>query len=56
MKFRDYLTISCYCVILSTNKGGKINVSVIRSFLVPDLHRDGNRRSADVTEDTIEND
>ena len=41
-------------------KGGKINVSVIRSFLVPDLYRaterNGNRISADVTEDTIEND
>ena len=47
---------------MSTNKGVQINFSVItiRPFLVPDscreTERNGNSISADVTDDTFEND
>ena len=57
--------LSYNCVIFSTNKGGQMYFSVMchgpnKAFLVPDscraTERKGNSVSADVTDDTIEND
>ena len=52
-----YFNLSCNCVISSTNKRGH---GPNKAFLVPDLRRaterKGNSISADVTDDTIEND
>ena len=58
------MSLSLNCVILSTNKGGQINFSVLghgpnKAFLVPDSsrasERNGKNISTDVTDDTIEN-
>ena len=55
--FSCHCFLSCDCVILNTNKGGKINFSVSygpnKAFLVSDSCRLA-ERNPDVTDDSIE--